>query len=312
MNNTLNKTLQRQHYGLVGNHSAVKICTWTKKCLKDEGFCYKQKFYGIRSHLCCQMTPSVGFCQNNCVYCWRTVEYSIQNTFNPIDDPELIVDECIKSQIKLLSGFGGNDKTNPDKLKESWNPEHFAISLSGEPTMYPKLNELIKLLHSRGKTTFLVTNGMLPEVLEKLEMPTQLYLSLSVNNKNMFDSIHNPLHKDGWDRLNKSLEVMNNLKDKTRTTIRATLINDLNMTNPEKWVELIERANPKFVELKGYMFVGSSRQRMTKSNMPYHEDVVDFSKQIEQISDYKIIDEKKESRVVLMMKKDSKDRIMEF
>jgi len=67
-----------------------------------------------------------------------------------------------------------------------------------------------------------------------------------------------------------------------------------------------------FVEVKAYMFVGSSRQRLNKENMPYHEDVKEFAKKIADLSNYKIIDDKKESRVVLLAKEDYKNRIMKF
>ena len=36
------QTLKKQHYKLVGSHSAVKICRWTGNSLRDEGECYKQ------------------------------------------------------------------------------------------------------------------------------------------------------------------------------------------------------------------------------------------------------------------------------
>lgn len=308
----LKTKLQKQHYGLVGNHSAVKICGWTKKSLKNEGYCYKEKFYGIRAHLCCQLTPSVGFCQNNCVFCWREVEYSVKNQFEVVDKPELIFEESVKAQRRLLSGFKGTSKTDLEKWKAAQEPMHYAISLSGEPTMYARLSELIKLLHDKGKSTFLVSNGMLPEVIENLEMPTQLYVSVDAPNEKLFKEIDKPLFKDGWERLMTTLDVLNKLKNKTRTTLRLTMINGMNMVEADKWAELIEKANPKFVEVKAYMFVGASRQRMTLANMPYHRDIIEFSKKIEENSKYKIIDEKQESRVTLMMEKDSKDRVMNF
>jgi len=51
--------------------------------------------------------------------------------------------KCIIAQRKLLSGFKGNEKINMEKWKEAQNPDQFAISLIGEPTLYPKLAELI-------------------------------------------------------------------------------------------------------------------------------------------------------------------------
>ncbi|RLE41207.1 4-demethylwyosine synthase TYW1, partial [Candidatus Woesearchaeota archaeon] len=50
----LRKVLEKQQYAFIGRHSAIKICYWTKKSLLDEGVCYKQQFYGIKSHRCCQ------------------------------------------------------------------------------------------------------------------------------------------------------------------------------------------------------------------------------------------------------------------
>jgi tRNA wybutosine-synthesizing protein 1 len=307
----LKDRLKHQHYGLAGSHSSVKVCSWTRKSLYDEGFCYKQKFYGIRSHLCCQMTPSVGYCMNNCIYCWRTVEYS-KKEFEPVDGPEEIYDECIKAQRRLISGFKGEKRCNQQKWKGAQEPRHFAISLSGEPTMYPRLSEFIRTVHSHGGTTFLVTNGMLPEVLEKLEMPTQLYLSLSTADERDFKRIHQPLFTDGWERLNRSLEVLKRLKGKTRTTIRVTAIKGVNMKEPEKWAGLIQKAEPKFVEIKAYMHLGASRKYLQKENMPLHTEVREFALEIGKHLGYRLIDEKADSRVVLMMKEDSPDRIMKF
>ena len=53
------ETLEKQGYRIVGNNSAVKICNWTKTSLRDEGVCYKEQFYGIKSHLCAQISCSL-------------------------------------------------------------------------------------------------------------------------------------------------------------------------------------------------------------------------------------------------------------
>ena len=41
--------------------------------------------------------------------------------------------------------------------------KHCALSLVGEPIMYPEINTLIGLLHDRGISTFLVTNAQFPD-----------------------------------------------------------------------------------------------------------------------------------------------------
>ena len=37
-------------YRIVGNHSAVEICHWTKESLRKDRICYKEKWYGIGKH----------------------------------------------------------------------------------------------------------------------------------------------------------------------------------------------------------------------------------------------------------------------
>jgi tRNA wybutosine-synthesizing protein 1 len=312
MDDAYKELLKKQGYEFCGEHSAVKTCEWTKKSLREEGFCYKQKFYGINSHRCCQMSPAVNFCTNDCIFCWRERNNS---PFGKIDDPKDIVEKAIKVQAHLLVGFKGYDKVDKKKIEEGLNPIHFAISLSGEPMAYPKINELIKELNKRKISSFLVTNGQFPEKLEKIdktEMPTQLYISLDAPNKEVYDKTCMPDAKDAWKKLMKSLEVMKKIKGHTRTALRLTLVKGLNMLNPEQYAELIERANPDFVEAKAYMFVGASRLKLLMSNMPRHPEIVAFAKEIEKRCSYKIIDEHKISRVVLMMKKDFPGRIMKF
>ena len=66
-------------------------------------------------------------------------------------------------------GHYGDPNQDKKKLDESLLPNHYAISLSGEPTMYPKLPELIKYLKSleATKSIFLVTNGQEPDMIQK-------------------------------------------------------------------------------------------------------------------------------------------------
>ncbi|MBR9691192.1 4-demethylwyosine synthase TYW1, partial [Candidatus Woesearchaeota archaeon] len=140
----LKKLLEKQHYAFIGSHSAVKICSWTKKSLLDQGVCYKEQFYGISSHRCCQISNTIGYCQNRCIFCWRPIEYTEGIKLpKPIDNPKELIEKAIKAQRKLLSGFGGNEKINKNKFQQAQDPDQFAISLSGEPFIYPKLGHLI-------------------------------------------------------------------------------------------------------------------------------------------------------------------------
>ena len=77
----------------------------------------------------------------------------------------------------------------------------------------------------------------------------------------------------------------------------------MNEEYAKKYAELIKKANPMFVEIKAFMCVGFANQRIAYNKMPYHEDIVEFSKKIlEFLPEYKLLDEKKESRVVLLGK----------
>lgn len=309
--------LKKQHYYIAGKHSAVQICRWTKKSLISGEACYKHKFYGIPSWRCCEISPSAVFCDNHCLHCWRAIENTQGNKIlrEQADKPEKIIEECIIGRRKLLSGFGGRKKIDIKKYKESLEPSHFAISLIGEPTIYPYIGEMIELLQKKGKTTFLVTNGLHPKVLKKLEkknqLPTQLYISLNSPNKEEYKKWHKSKLKDAWKRFNESLEIMKKLKNKTRTVIRMTLVKDRNMKKEQiaDYAKLIKKANPLFLECKGFMSVGFARKRLGYKTMPTMKEVEDFAKMLEKATGLNILDKQEFSRVVLLGKPKDKRRM---
>ncbi len=306
--------LKNQGYEIVGNHTRVKTCHWTKSDLRGNGGCYKNKFYGINSHQCIQMTPTFT-CNNACVFCWRDLRYHTEPAMqNGIDEPTDIVEGTIEAQRKLLSGFGGNEKTGKEKFEMAMQPQHVAISLDGEPTLYPRLTELIREYKKRNFSTFVVSNGLLPDRIEKLleEPPTQLYISVDAPNEELFNIIDRPIIKDAWQGLIKTLSLMPELRKKMRTVLRFTLIKGLNMVHAEQWAEIIKLSTPMFVEVKAYMWVGMSRERLEQNNMPSHEDIKEFALEIAKYADYKLIDEHEPSRVVLLMKEDFEGRVMKF
>ncbi len=301
--------LYKQGYRIVGNHSAVKVCMWAKKALLKEDVCYKNTFYGINSHRCVQMTPSLPFCGNRCVWCWRDIEFTKPKWQGKVDDPKEIIDGCIEAQIKYLQGFGGNKKTDLARYKESKEPMHFAISLTGEPTLYPKLPQLIDELIARKITSFLVSNGTNPVMIRKLvkHQPTQLYVTLPAPDEGTYVKCCKPLIKDGWKKIIESLGLLKKFK---RSVIRLTLVKGKNMIKAEKYAKLIKEARPLFVECKGYMWVGHSQKRLNIKDMPYHNEIKEFGSRIAKLSGYKVIDEKENSRVVLLAKKDSEKAVV--
>jgi tRNA wybutosine-synthesizing protein 1 len=294
----IRKAMIRQHYKVVGNHSAVKLCRWLKKSMRDEGFCYKQKFYGIQSHRCLQMTPWI-LCSNRCLYCWRIIEKT-PIKIDKIDEPKDIIQGCIKAQRLLLTGFKGLDRANKKKWKEAQNPNQVAISLIGEPTLYPKISELISEFHKMKFTSFLVSNGQFPEKLGGMEEPTNLYISLDAPDKVTYRKLDRPSLPDYWGRLMRSLELMNSFSCKR--VIRLTMVKNRNMKSSEKYAELIKKANPDFLEIKGYVHVGESQKRLPRETMPLHEEVREFAEKLSKESGYAYRDEQVQSRVVLLGK----------
>ena len=299
------KRLEKQQYRVVGSHSTVKVCGWTKNMIKGEGGCYKLKFYGIMSHQCLQMTSSMS-CANRCIFCWRDYKAPVSKEWKwDVDEPEFIIEGSLKAQKKLLEGFGGNPKANKTAFEASKNVKHVALSLSGEPIIYPRINELIKRFHERGISTFLVTNGQHPEQIEKLDPVTQLYLSLDAPTKELLKEIDKPLFQDFWIRLEKSLKAL--AEKKQRTTIRITIMKDYNDDMLDRYAELIKLGNPEFIEVKGYMHVGASQERLERKHMPFHEYILKISKKLSEfLPEYEILSEHIPSRVVLLAKKSLK------
>jgi len=283
------------------NHTAAQTCGWTANALRGEGKCYKNIFYGIRSHRCIQMTPVVK-CNERCVFCWRDhAGHAYEMDDVEWDDPAAVADASIELQRKLLSGFGGNDKVPRERFEEAMEPRHVAISLDGEPTLYPYLPELIEEFHERGITTFLVTNGTRPDVVRECD-PTQLYVSVDAAERATFDEVVGAMEDDAWENLVETMDVLAE-KEETRTVLRSTLVQGENMRDPDWYAAFYRRADPDFVELKAYMHVGHSRGRLDRDAMPDHEDVVAFTEDVqEHMPDHDVMKQVPASRVTLLAK----------
>ena len=309
MNPELKKILEKQHYAIVGKHSGVKLCHWMRQSLIFNRECYKQTFYGIKSHRCLQMTPAINQCTHTCLFCWRFQGFT-EKELKEVDEPEYILDKAIDAQRRLITGFKGDPRCDRKKWMEANEPDMLACSLSGEPTLYPKLGEFFEICHKKRITTFLVTNGTTPEILEKLDpLPKQLYVSVVAPNEEVYKKICSPLIPNGWEKLNQTLELLPSLD--TRTVIRHTLVKNWNMDDKfiEEYKKLDSKASPLFVEPKGYVFVGYSRKRMNLSNMPSHASVRDFGNKLAELMGYENIMEKSDSRVVLLGKNPKKREI---
>jgi len=300
--------LKKSKYG-VSDHSTVELCHWTKKSFRNEGDCYKRKFYGISTHRCMEFSPAGMHCENRCVYCWRPMEFYDSMKMEPehVAEPEEIISKLMEERRKLIVGNYGHSIHDKQKLDESLMPNHYAISLSGEPTMYPKLPELIKYLNSlkTTKSTFLVTNGQEPDMIRRLRdedaLPTQLYLSTNAADYDSFMRINRPRYKDSWERWNTTLNMLKTLD--TRTAIRITLIRGYNNSEDmiPAFANMLRQASANFIEVKSYMHIGRSTNRLEHSDMLEMDEVRHFARELaKQCKIYSIMDESFVSRIVVL------------
>ncbi len=302
----------KQKYGLVGKHSAVKTCNWQRRSLNTKGSenCYKHKFYGIPTHRCLQMTPSVGHCTQSCLFCWRAtpeilgVNWKQTQPINNPETPESIIEGCIKVHRKQMSGFGGNPNVDRSMWREACDPIHAAISLEGEPTLYPFLGEMIDAYKSKGfKSIFVVTNGTSPKMLSQLESePTQLYISLCAPDRKTYKKTCNPMISNAWDKMLETLELLNSFT--CPTVLRHTLVPKLNMHNAAGYGKLAELSNATYIEPKAAMSVGGARARFSYKEMAWFHEIKSFSEKLAEETSYEIVDEHKASNIVLLSRLD--------
>jgi tRNA wybutosine-synthesizing protein 1 len=266
---------------------------WCKRALAGGDMCYKHQFYGIASHRCVQLTPTLR-CNQRCLFCWRSFEHEMPDeTECP---PETILAGIQKFQKKALAGYNAvlDNTVTAERWQEALDPKHVAISLSGEPTLYRRLPELIDLFSQKGFTTFLVSNGTNPGMLSRCH-PYQMYVSLNAPDRETYHAVCRPAG-DYWDRIRESLVLLGS----RRSAVRITLVKDMNDTAPERYADLLQDSGAAFVEVKGYMYLGYSRNRLKRENMPEHEAVRSFAERIAAACDSRFRDENRLSRVVCL------------
>jgi len=220
------------------------------------------------------------------------------------DSPEQLFDAVVEEYFRTLKAY--DPKYNKSVDAEMWadamkGPDHLATSLIGEPLMYPKIDDLMYLGKKRGMTTFIVTNGTFPKVLERMHtLPHQLYISVVGPDYKTWAMMTRPLWnaRQQWEDLLDTLQLVPSLG--IRTVFRITAVKNYNMVHPEKYVRLIEMAEPDFVEVKGYSWVGRSRDRLARSSQPTMEDIRSFAAMLEDLTSYEIKDEVPRARVVLL------------
>ncbi len=417
----------KSNYRFIGplKHSAIKPCHWQEQKLltgRDNRNCYKG-YFGIKSELCIQNTPSLPFCNHQCVFCWRDIENSSfgYQWKGEMDEPKMLVKEMIRHSKNLIfehftikksldnltlmhkilylfsdealkgkhinSEFGemeiaqlfsttrakihravlvlknckilinpsedlyklhdriGMSLKNHDDVNKiiseevttiediekvfeaAKNPKHAAISLAGEPMLFPKIGELVQEFRKRKMSTFIVTNGTFPKVIkeldEKNQLPTQLYVTLPASNKKSFIQISRPLTPNAWENLMKTIKLLPNIKCRTLVRITAVKYLNINIEMAEEYVKILEKSTPNFLELKGFTVEAHAlllEKRLGKLNpghklrefAPTFNDLLEFAKKIEELSDFEIIAVHEASRDVLLRGNWPKDKSIEL
>jgi tRNA wybutosine-synthesizing protein 1 len=188
---------------------------------------------------------------------------------------------------------------------EAMTPNHAAISLDGEPFLYPKLDGLVKEFRDRNMTSFIVTNGTLPERIENLNsLPSQLYITLPAPNNDLYKKICRPMIKNGWEKILSSLGLVQSLT--CRTVVRLTAVKNLNFAEKyvEDYVKIIEKVNPNFFEIKGFTLQASAlniKERLKSDKpiqyyFPTYEDLEALAIKFQEIGNFPLIYKNKASR----------------
>ena len=278
--------LTKQGYKIIGSHSGVKLCRWTKSALRGRGSCYKYTFYGIQSHLCMETTPSLS-CSNKCVFCWRHGTNPVSTTWRwTVDDPAMIFEGAKEEHYKMIKTMRGVPGVRSERFAEAMTVRHCALSLVGEPIFYPRINEFVDLLHRERISSFLVCNAQHPNQLQALKQVTQLYVSIDASNKESLKRIDKPLHRDYWERFTTCLDILREKRFRQRTVFRLTLVKGFNVEDEvEGYADLVARGLPCFVEIKGVTYCGtstSSKAGLTMQNVPFYEEVCTFVKALDE------------------------------
>ncbi|MHA1257248.1 MAG: hypothetical protein ACTSPS_16785, partial [Promethearchaeota archaeon] len=187
------------------------------------------------------------------------------------------------------------------------HPNHAAISLDGEPLLYPIMSGLVEEFRNRGMTTFIVTNSTLPENIKALDsLPSQMYFTLPASNEKTYKKVCRPMIKNGWAKINESLDLIESLN--CRTLIRLTAVKDLNISLNEKlikdYINIIEKAKPNFFEIKGFTLQAKAllinkrlkNEKSLQDYFPEYEFLKKIALKFEELGNFPLIYKNKVSR----------------
>ena len=142
---------------------------------------------------------------------------------------------------------------------------------------------------------------MIKKMADEDALPTQLYLSTNAADSESFIKINRPKYKDSWERWNKTLGMLKDLD--TRTVLRLTIIRDHNndQASINEFTKMIDRSQVHFVEIKSYMHIGYSTNRLERDHMLEAGEIRDISRRmVEKSNSFGVMDESEISRIIVL------------
>jgi len=109
---------------------------------------------------------------------------------------------------------------------------------------------------------------------------------------------------DTWvtrkERYMESMDILATRRE--RTVCRLTLLRGENMAGPAEWAQVLQRARPNFIEVKGVTMAGLFQKTgLGTMNMPTHLEVKDFAQQLcEEMTGYQLACEHEHSNSALI------------
>ena len=166
-------------------------------------------------------------------------------------------------------------------------------------------------------STFIVTNGTLPERIAVLDpLPSQLYITLPAPNERIYKQVCRPMIKNGWQKINESLDLVNSLS--CRTVLRLTAIKNLNIGKQflRDYLDIIKKTNPNFFEIKGFTLQAkalSIRDRLKSDKplqyyFPEYKYLEDLALKFQEMSGFPMIYKNQASRDFLFAVNWDKDK----
>ena len=236
------------------------------------------------------------------MFCWRHHSNPVGTEWKwKMDSAELIFEAALRSHYAMINEFKGVPGVKSDRLAEAFEVRHCALSLVGEPIMYPEINKFVDLLHSKRISTFLVTNAQFPDAIKSLRPVTQLYVSVDAPNKESLKRIDRPLFKDYWQRYLDSLSALADKRQ--RTVYRLTLVKGWNTDDVHEYAKLVNLGRPDFIEIKGVTYCGESKaSTLSMREVPWYEEVRHFVQELQThvANEYEFACEHQHSNCVLL------------